>query len=88
MSGEKTTADFLAETRCRVLRIPVAIFQSAIMTDPRAVQTISRTIAGRLRQVLADPARAAAAFRQTSKFIMRPPTDTRCSLTLSQAQAF
>jgi propanediol utilization protein len=43
MSGDKTMADFIAETRCQVLRIPVAVFQSAIMTDPRAVQHISRT---------------------------------------------
>ena len=44
MSGDKTMADFIAETRCQVLRIPVAVFQSAIMTDPRAVQHISKTI--------------------------------------------
>ncbi|MEW6250297.1 MAG: acetate/propionate family kinase [Planctomycetota bacterium] len=65
MSGDKTMADFIAETRCRVLRIPVAVFQSTVMTDPRAVQHISRTIAERFKQVLADPATAAAAFRQS-----------------------
>jgi len=65
MSGDKTMADFIAETRCQVLRIPVAVFQSAIMADPRAVQHISRTIADRFKQVLADPAKAAAAFRQS-----------------------
>jgi acetate kinase len=65
MSGDKTMADFIAETRCQVLRIPVAVFQSAIMTDPRAVQHISRTIADRFKQVMADPAKAAAAFRQS-----------------------
>jgi len=65
MSGDKTMADFIAEARCCVLRIPVAVFQSAIMTDPRAVQHISRTIADRFKQVMADPAKAAAAFRQS-----------------------
>ncbi len=65
MSGDKTMADFIAETRCQVLRIPVAVFQSAIMTDPRAVQHISRTITDRLRQVMADPAKAAAAFSRS-----------------------
>jgi acetate kinase len=65
MSGDKTMADFIAETRCQVLRIPVAVFQSAIMTDPRAVQHISRTIVDRFKQVMADPAKAAAAFRQS-----------------------
>lgn len=65
MSGDKTMADFIAETRCRVLRIPVAVFQSTIMTDPRAVQHISRSIADRFKQVMADPAKAAAALRQS-----------------------
>jgi acetate kinase len=65
MSGDKTTADFIAQTRCRVLRIPVAVFQSIIMTNPRAVQHISKTIADRFKQVMSDPAKAAAAFRQS-----------------------
>ncbi len=65
MTGDKTLADVIALTPCRVLRIPVAVFQSAIMTDPRVVQHISSTIADRLKQVAADPATAAAAFRQS-----------------------
>ncbi len=65
MSGEKTMADFIARSRCRVLRIPVTVFQSAVMTNPRAVQHISRTIAERMKQVMADPAKAAAAFRRS-----------------------
>jgi acetate kinase len=62
MSGNKTMAEFVAETHCQVLRIPVAVFQSLIMTDPRSVQHISRTIGDRFRQIVADPAKAAAAF--------------------------
>jgi acetate kinase len=65
MSGEKTMADCIAETRCRVLRIPVALFQSVLLTEPRAVQHISRTLADRFKQVMADPAKAEAAFRQS-----------------------
>jgi acetate kinase len=65
MSGDKTMADFIAETRCLVLRIPVAVFQSVIMTDPRAVQHVSRTIADRFKYLMADPAKAVAAFRQS-----------------------
>jgi len=65
MSGEKTMADIIAETRCQVLQIPVAVFQSLIMTDPRVVQHISRTIADRFRQVMSDPARAVAAFHRS-----------------------
>ena len=63
MSGEKTMADFIAETRCQVLRIPVAVFQSAIRTDPRAVQHISKSIADRFKQVMADSDKAAAAYQ-------------------------
>ncbi|MBN2506862.1 MAG: acetate/propionate family kinase [Verrucomicrobia bacterium] len=65
MSGEKTMASFIARTRCRVLRIPVPVFQSSVMTAPRAVQHLSRTIAARFRQWAADPSKAAAAFRRS-----------------------
>ena len=65
MSGDKTMADLIAETRCQVLRIPVALFQSVILTEPRAVQHLSKTVVERFKQVMADPAKAAAAFRQS-----------------------
>lgn len=65
MSGEKTQADFIAQTRCQVLRIPVALFQSVILTEPRAVQHLSKTIAQRFKHLLADPIKTAAAFRQS-----------------------
>ncbi len=64
MSGNKTAADIIAATRCQVLRVPLAVFQSAIMTDPRAVQQISKTIAERFQQLLANPTAADAAFKQ------------------------
>ena len=32
LSGEKIIYDYIAETRCQVLRIPVDLFQSIIMT--------------------------------------------------------
>ena len=65
MSGDKTMADLIAETRCQVLRIPVALFQSVILTEPRAVQHLSKTVVERFKQVMADPATAAAAFRHS-----------------------
>jgi acetate kinase len=65
MSGDKTMADVIAETRCQVLRIPVAVFQTIILAEPRAVQRMSRTITERMKQVAADPAKAEAAFRQS-----------------------
>src|SRR3954471_16203988 len=64
MTGDKLLADFIAESRCEVLRIPVSLFQSKIMVQPAAVQHISRTIAERLKEVMADPSKAAAALRK------------------------
>jgi acetate kinase len=64
MTGDKLQADVIAETHSEVLRIPVSLFQSIIMIEPGAVRQLSRTIAARLRQVMTDPARAAAALRQ------------------------
>jgi acetate kinase len=64
MTGDKLLADFIAESPCEVLRIPVSLFQSIIMAEPKAVQHVSRTIAARLREVMADPSKAAAALRR------------------------
>jgi acetate kinase len=48
-----------------VLFIPVSLFQSGIIAEPRAVQRISQTIADRFRQLMADPSKAAAALRKS-----------------------
>jgi len=65
MTGDKMLADFIAESRCEALFIPVSLFQSVIVAEPRAVQHISRTIAERFRQLMADPSKAAAALRRS-----------------------
>ena len=64
MTGEPLLADFIAESRCEVLLIPVSLFQSIIVAEPGAVRHISRTIADRTKTIMADPAKANAAFRQ------------------------
>ncbi len=64
MTGDAVLADFIAESRCEVLLIPVSLFQSVIVAEPGAVQHISRTIAERMKTIMADPAKAAAALRQ------------------------
>jgi len=64
MTGDVVAADFVAESRCEVLLIPVSLFQSVIVAEPGAVQRISRTITERMKTVLSDPAKAAAAFRE------------------------
>src|SRR5688572_22972709 len=63
MNGEPTLADFIAESHCEVLLVPVSLFQSIIVAEPGAVQNISRTITGRMKSLMSDPA-TAAAFRQ------------------------
>ena len=65
MSGNPLLADFVAESPCEVLLIPVSLFQSIIVAEPAAVQHISRTIADRMKALMADPAKAAAALRQS-----------------------
>jgi acetate kinase len=65
MTGDAVLADFIAESRCEVLLIPVSLFQSVIVAEPGAVQRISRTIAERMKSVLTDPTKAAAALGQS-----------------------
>ncbi len=64
MTGERLAADLIAESPSKVLRIPVSLFKSKIMTEPAAVQHLSRTIAERLKAVMSDPGKAAAALRR------------------------
>jgi acetate kinase len=63
MSGDPAR-DLVAETRSRVMLVPLTLFQSHIMAEPRAVQHISRTIGRRFQQVMRDPAKAAAIARK------------------------
>ena len=48
MTGDPVLADFIAESRCEILLIPVSLFQSVIVSEPGAVKHISRTIAERM----------------------------------------
>src|SRR5712672_803569 len=64
MTGNPLLADFIAESRCEALLIPVSLFQSVIVAEPGAVQRISRTITERMKSLLTDPAKADAALRQ------------------------
>jgi CRP-like cAMP-binding protein len=53
MTSNPLLADFIGESRCEVLLIPVSLFQSIIVAEPGAVRHISRTIADRARMLLA-----------------------------------
>jgi acetate kinase len=65
MSGNPLYANFVAKSPSQVLLIPVSLFQSLIVAEPSAVQTISRTIADRMKMLMTDPAKAAAALRES-----------------------
>jgi acetate kinase len=64
MTGDTVIADFAAASRAEVLLIPVSQLQSVLVAESGAVKQISRTIASRMEQVMADPQKAAAALRR------------------------
>ena len=64
MSGEAALADLTATAAGKVMMVPLTLFQSHVMADPRAVQQISRTIGERFLRVMSDPANAAAVARK------------------------
>ena len=64
MTGNPLIADIIAESPSQVLLIPVSLFQSIIVAEPRAVRHISQTIAERTKILAADPAKMKAALQQ------------------------
>ncbi len=60
MTGEPLSADIVAETRSEVLLIPVSLLQSVIMAQPGLIQQITKTVAERMKTVMANPAALAA----------------------------
>ena len=64
MTGDPAIADLVAETAVRAAFVPLTLFQSHIMAEPKAVQHISRAIGARFQHVMADPAKAAAIARK------------------------
>ena len=64
MTGNPLLADFIAESPCEVLLIPVSLFQSIIVAEAGAVRHILRTIADRTKILAADPAKTKAALQQ------------------------
>src|SRR5436190_1387787 len=65
MTGHPLLADFIAESHCEVLLIPISLFQSVIVAEPGTVRHISRTVAERMKTLLADPAKTAAALQKS-----------------------
>lgn len=64
MNDQPLLADFTARTRSRVMLVPLTLFQSHIMREPRAVRHISQTIGARFQMLINDPAKAEALARR------------------------
>jgi acetate kinase len=60
MTGQSIAVDFIAGSACEVLLIPVSLFRAMVVSEPAAVQHLSRKIAERMQSVFADPLKAAA----------------------------
>ncbi|MEW6165442.1 MAG: acetate/propionate family kinase [Pseudomonadota bacterium] len=50
LTGDRTVTDIIAANRCFVLIIPRTVFNSEIVTNPRAVMFLSRLLAERIKQ--------------------------------------
>lgn len=64
LSGDPIVADLTSATRSRVLLVPLTLFQTRIMAEPRAVQHIARTIGSRMQMIASDPAKSRAVSRK------------------------
>ncbi|MFN4325550.1 MAG: acetate/propionate family kinase [Azonexus sp.] len=60
LTGDRVTADVIAGNRCFALMIPQAVFNSHILTNPKAVAYLSRLLAERTRAISLDQAHAPA----------------------------
>ena len=58
LTGDRVTADVIAGNRCFALMIPQAVFNSHILTNPKAVAYLSRLLAERTRAISLDQANA------------------------------
>ncbi|HSO86592.1 MAG TPA: acetate/propionate family kinase [Draconibacterium sp.] len=66
MSQERMIADIIATKQSKVLRIPVTVFRTVIITEPKALQHVSKTVVERFSQMLETPDAAKSAFKQSA----------------------
>jgi len=64
LSGDPIVVDIKAETRSRLMLVPLSLFQTCIMANQGAAQLISMTISSRVQEVMKNPDKAAAVSRQ------------------------
>ena len=58
LTGDRITADVIAGNRCFALMIPQDVFNTHILTNPKAVAYLSRLLADRTRAISLDQANA------------------------------
>ena len=58
LTGDRITADVIAGNRCFALMIPQEVFNTHILTNPKAVAYLSRLLAERTRAISLDQANA------------------------------
>jgi acetate kinase len=63
MSGDPAIANMTAKTQCRIMFVPLTLFQTRIMANPGAAQLIAMTISSRFQKAMNDPAKAVAVTR-------------------------
>jgi acetate kinase len=89
MSGKGELADLIAASDCRVMLVPLTLFRSHVMAEPKAVESLSRNIAERFHRVVADPMNAAAIARKedTSNLLALKSERPECILVLNRGSA-
>lgn len=77
LTGDRIVADVIAGTRCFVLMIPQEVFNSHILTNPKAVGYLSRLLADRTRAMSVDlaSAQAHAVSRATDPYALSLTTN-------------
>jgi acetate kinase len=63
MTGEPVLADYIAESHCEILQVPLTFFHSIIMSEPKAVQHISKKLAERVKELFIDTEKGRALLR-------------------------
>jgi len=71
MTGDKTIADVIGVTRCKALLIPQMLFSSMLVTNPKAVQMLTRSLSERIKKWAFDEKTG----KNLSEFTMRRKDD-------------
>jgi len=89
MSGKGELADLTASSDCRVMLVPLTLFRSHVMAEPKAVENLSRNIAERFHRVVADPLSVAAIARKEDSSLLLALKSERpeCILVLNRGSA-